>query len=73
LTSLLLGLLLATIALAIFVLEKSNRGLRGLNGSEESAFHPRYPRYLSRRSLVRRRISDSTILQIFLKCPSTKA
>jgi hypothetical protein len=28
------GLLLATIALAIFVLEKSNRGLRGLNGSE---------------------------------------
>jgi len=27
LTSLLLGLLLATIALAIFVLEKSNRGL----------------------------------------------
>jgi len=34
LTSLLLGLLLATIALAIFVLEKSNRGLRGLNGSE---------------------------------------
>jgi hypothetical protein len=34
LTSLLLGLLLATIALAIFVVEKSNRGLRGLNGSE---------------------------------------
>jgi len=45
LTSLLLGILLATIALAIFVLEKSNRGLRGLNGSEGSAFHPRYPRY----------------------------
>jgi hypothetical protein len=30
----LLGLLLAIIALAIFVLEKSNRGLRGLNGSK---------------------------------------
>ncbi len=30
----LLGVLLATIALTIFVLEKSNRGLRGLNGSE---------------------------------------
>jgi len=34
LTRLLLGLLLATIALAIFVFEKSNRGLRELNGSE---------------------------------------
>jgi len=30
--SLLLGLLLATIALAIFVLEKSNRGLNGSEG-----------------------------------------
>jgi len=32
LTSLLLGLLLATIALAIFVLEKSKRGLNGSEG-----------------------------------------
>jgi len=30
----LFGILLATIVLVIFVLEKSNRGLRGLNGSE---------------------------------------
>src|SRR5439155_4228891 len=40
-----LALLLATIALANFVLEKSNRGLRGLNASEGCAFHRRYPRY----------------------------
>jgi len=35
----------ATIALAIFVLEKSNRGLRGLNGSEEICVSSAYPRF----------------------------
>jgi len=33
-TSPLIGILVVVLALAIFVLEKSNRGLHGLNGSE---------------------------------------
>jgi len=58
LTSLLLGLLLAAIALAIFVLEKSNRGLRGLNGIGRNL------RFIRRIRVI----SGSTILQIFVKC-----
>jgi hypothetical protein len=52
----LLGVLLATIALAISVLERSNRGLRGLNGLGRNL------RFI--RSI--RVISGSTILQIFV-------
>jgi hypothetical protein len=52
----LLGVLLATIALTISVLEKSNRGLRGLN---ELGRNLRFIRSI-------RVISGSTILQIFV-------
>jgi hypothetical protein len=58
-----LGVLLGILALAIFVREKSNRGLRGLNGSERNL---RFIRGI-------RVISGSTILQIFVKCPSSNA
>jgi hypothetical protein len=63
------GLLLATIALAIFVLEKSNRGLPATAGRLRIKRIGRNLRFI--RGI--RVISGSTILQIFVKCRSSNA
>jgi hypothetical protein len=62
----LLGLLLATIAVAIFVLEKSNRGLPATAGRLRIKRIGRNLRFI-------RGIRGSTILQIFVKYRSWNA